>query len=346
MPGDPVLMSHTSVPESDLPASVQRLERPEPLVRATSLAFLRFEKRDFGATAKFLADFGLETVSSSEDELILRGAGSAPCVYVAKRGSKTRFVGMAFVVPDDTDLNRLTKKSGARRLDPSEVPGGAEGIELIDPAGHALWLITNWKPVASRPVRGPFHDQANTPGRTIRVNATIRPPVEAATVMRLGHLVLQTANFPLMAEWYMRHLGLIPTDVQYLADGSPALTFFRLNLGDRQPIITVWCCWPASRKSSSIALMRWSTSMRSVRATSFSVPMDTATCGASAVTYSAASSSITGSIPTACNSSITPTATCSPRITNRATRRSSREAYGPGATMLPPRCAASPRCDC
>jgi hypothetical protein len=35
-----------------------------------------------------------------------------------------------------------------------------------------------------------------------------------------------------MASWYMRHLGLIPTDVQYLEDGSPNLCFFRLDLGD------------------------------------------------------------------------------------------------------------------
>jgi catechol-2,3-dioxygenase len=226
-------MSHVSTPESGLPAGVQRLERPEPLVRETSLAFLRFEKRDLGATAKFMADFGLEAISSSDDELIQRGTGSAPCVYVARRAARTRFVGMAFTVPDDTDLNRLVEQNSGRKLDPTEVPSGANGIELTDPAGNALWLIANWKPVEARPVRGSFHSQANTPDRIVRVNATIRPPVEPATVVRLGHMVLQTANFPLMADWYMRHLGLIPTDVQYLADGSPALTFFRLDLGDQ-----------------------------------------------------------------------------------------------------------------
>ena len=33
-----------------------------------------------------------------------------------------------------------------------------------------------------------------------------------------------------MADWYLRVLGLIPTDVQYLADGSPSLAFCRLDL--------------------------------------------------------------------------------------------------------------------
>ena len=44
--------------------------------------------------------------------------------------------------------------------------------------------------------------------------------------------MLQTADFGAMADWYLRVLGLIPTDVQYLADGSPNLAFCRLNLGD------------------------------------------------------------------------------------------------------------------
>ena len=36
-----------------------------------------------------------------------------------------------------------------------------------------------------------------------------------------------------MADWYLRVLGLIPTDVQYLADGSPNLAFCRLDLGEQ-----------------------------------------------------------------------------------------------------------------
>ena len=35
-----------------------------------------------------------------------------------------------------------------------------------------------------------------------------------------------------MAQWYMRVLGLIPTDVQYLEDGSPTSRSCRLDLGD------------------------------------------------------------------------------------------------------------------
>jgi len=46
-------------------------------------------------------------------------------------------------------------------------------------------------------------------------------------------VVFQTVDFAGMVDWYQRVLGIIPTDVQYLADGSPTLAFCRLNLGDQ-----------------------------------------------------------------------------------------------------------------
>jgi hypothetical protein len=72
----------------------------------------------------------------------------------------------------------------------------------------------------------------NTAHHTPRVNRTVRAPIEPAQVVKLGHFVLQTVDFPRMADWYLRVLGLIPTDVQYLADGSPNLAFCRLDLGN------------------------------------------------------------------------------------------------------------------
>ena len=61
------------------------------------------------------------------------------------------------------------------------------------------------------------------------MNATVRTPIEPAAIGRAGHFVLQTPDFAAMASWYMRHIGIIPTDVQYLSDGSPALTFRPTN---------------------------------------------------------------------------------------------------------------------
>ena len=221
-------LSHT---ESRRPAHVQALVRPAALVRATSLAFLRFESPDLQITERFMLDFGMAPASRHAERLVMRGASTSPCVYVATRGARARYLGAAFTVPDDTDLAMLVRDAGARLLAPAAIPGGGRGVELIDPAGHALWLLVERPPLAPLPLRDPLYAGINTVEHKARVNVTVRAPVEPAAVVRIGHMVLQTTDFPTMSQWYMRHLGLIPTDVQYLADGSPALTFFRLDLG-------------------------------------------------------------------------------------------------------------------
>lgn len=220
-------------PVSQAPGHVKKLVRPTPWQKATQLAFLRFDKKDLKQAERFWNDFGLVTVSRSEDQLVMRGAGTAPAILVANKADTSRFVGSAFVVPSETDFARLERESHARPLAPHLVPGGGRGVELNDPDGNALWLIADWGSVPALPTRPPVHRNMNVLGDIQRVNRTVRSPIEPALVGRLGHVVYQTNNFDVMAEWYMRHIGIIPTDVQYLEDGSPIVTFFRLDLGNR-----------------------------------------------------------------------------------------------------------------
>jgi catechol 2,3-dioxygenase-like lactoylglutathione lyase family enzyme len=228
----PALSTPQAHAESNRPAFVQKLERPAVLAKAASLAFLMFEKPDLTATEEFLADFGMRRVARNADLLMMRGSGSAPCIYLARRGPRSRYVGAAFTVADRATLDVLVAEAGAVRLAEAEIPGGGAGVELVDPAGNRVWLVTGQASLACVPLRAPLHLQANSVDVTTRVNRTIRPPLEPAHIARLGHVVLQTTDFPTMARWYMRHLGIIPTDVQYLADGSPNLAFFRLDLGN------------------------------------------------------------------------------------------------------------------
>lgn len=219
-------------PESALPPHVQALKRPPAMQQASQLAFLMFEKADLVQAERFWVDFGLVTVSRTDHELVMRGAGPEPALLMARRASSSRYVGAAFVVPPDTNFARLHQESGAQALPDKAIPGGGRGVQLTDPDGHEVWLITEWGTVDPLPLREPMSSHMNTLGGTRRVNRTVRTEIAPATVGHLGHVVMQTTDFPTMANWYMRHLGLIPTDVQYLADGSPFLTFFRLNLGN------------------------------------------------------------------------------------------------------------------
>lgn len=225
------LQTSPEYPESEKPAHIQTLARPAALHKASKLAFLRFEKPDLAESERFWHDFGLAPVKWAGDELVMRTAGTSPAALVATKGPKPRFVGAAFEVPSDADFGLLKREHGAKDIPNDKIPGGGRGVELRDPDGNAVWLIADWGKLAPLPTREPIHPNMNTLVRSTRVNATVRAPLETAGVGRLGHFVLQTTDFAVMADWYMRHLGIIPTDVQYLVNGEPLLAFFRLNLG-------------------------------------------------------------------------------------------------------------------
>jgi catechol 2,3-dioxygenase-like lactoylglutathione lyase family enzyme len=221
------------VPESRLPPGVHRLPRPQAVGRAVELAFLRWEKRDLAPTERFWRDFGMHVVSRKGDRLVARGTGTSACIAIATRGSQNRFIGPAFRMADETNLERYARDFGAKRLAPEVIPGGGQGVELTDPSGRSLWLLQGQSRLEALSTRAPLVADMNSATHAQRVNRTMRPPIEPAQIVRLGHLVLQTVDFDGMVNWYQRVLGIIPTDVQYLADGSPTLAFCRLNLGDQ-----------------------------------------------------------------------------------------------------------------
>jgi hypothetical protein len=221
-----------TIPASRLPAHIERLPRPPSTGRAVSLGFLRWEKRSLVATARFWADFGLTIVSATPERVVARGSGASPCLAVATRGAADRFVGPAFVMSADTELAACERAFGGKWIDAAQLPAGGRGIEVLDPSGRPVWLLQDQDAAAPLPNRAPLHPLTNSAAHAPRVNATVRAPIEPARVVKLGHLVLQTVDFRRMADWYLRVLGLIPTDVQFLADGSPALAFLRLDLRD------------------------------------------------------------------------------------------------------------------
>lgn len=217
--------------QSQLARHIQPLVCPTPMGRAVELAFLMWEKKSLLPTEIFLRDFGLHTVSLTDSTLIARGTGSAPAIYIANKGTQDRFVGAAFVMSQDTDLDHYKREMAATDLDPADIPGGGRGVELTDPAGRKVWLIQGQSRVQALPARTSVTHLSNSPGTHARINRPLRTAIEPAQVVRLGHFVLQTVDFMGLAQWYIAVLGLIPSDVQYLADGSPNLAFCRLNLG-------------------------------------------------------------------------------------------------------------------
>jgi catechol 2,3-dioxygenase-like lactoylglutathione lyase family enzyme len=210
--------------------TAQPARHPNPTVKAASLAYVIFERPDLEEAERFLVDFGFSVAHRTDEALYLRGTASAPYCYRVHRAAKPRFVGTGFTVGSREDLEKVARLPGVGSIERVTHPGGGERVVLQDPEGYVVEVICGQTPAAELPRRDTL--ALNLAGELRRVNATQRPPEQAPEVIRLGHCVLELANYQATSAWYTQHLGLIPSDVQVLPDGSPSVTFFRLDRGD------------------------------------------------------------------------------------------------------------------
>ncbi|MFM0317598.1 VOC family protein [Paraburkholderia nemoris] len=211
--------------------TAQPARHPDPTTKASALAYLIFDRPDLGKAEQFLNDFGLQTVSRGEAQLLLRGTGVSHFCYVVQKAPKSRFVGFGLQVDNRADLDALAKLPGASEAERSSLPGGGYIVRLTDPSGFrvdAIWGQAAASTLSHRPPL-PF----NSVDAAVRINGAQRPPECAPEVIRLGHVVLELADYQETCAWYTRHFGFIPSDVQVLPDGSPVVAFMRLDLGDK-----------------------------------------------------------------------------------------------------------------
>ncbi|MCT9629229.1 VOC family protein [Pseudomonas aeruginosa] len=211
-------------------ATAQPTRHAQPTVKAQALAHLIFERPDLDTAERFLGDFGLRLARRDSDCLYLRGTGPAPYCYRVTQADKPRFVGFGLSLASRADLERVAALPGASAIEALNTPGGGECVRLADPSGFLVEAIHGQQPVEALPHRPalPFNQVDEQP----RINATQRPPIEPPEIIRLGHVVLEVADYQATCAWYTQHFGFIPSDVQVLPDGSPVVTFMRLNLGD------------------------------------------------------------------------------------------------------------------
>jgi catechol 2,3-dioxygenase-like lactoylglutathione lyase family enzyme len=208
------------------PASVTAIRRPEPLLRARALAWLRFERPDLDRQRAFLDDFGLPVVHQDAEQLFAAGSDGAPYCYHAVRGAKARFLGIGLELESAGDLAIAAQFGGAQPVAAVTGPGGGQFVRVINPDGIAVDFVHG---------RSKAEPQSATPAAPFpatRANAPARPPLEPSGVIGLGHVVLQCTDFDATLQWWMRHTGIIVSDAQVLADGSVNLAFCRLDRGD------------------------------------------------------------------------------------------------------------------
>jgi catechol 2,3-dioxygenase-like lactoylglutathione lyase family enzyme len=212
--------------------TAQPARHPDPTVKACRLAYLVWERPDLQRVEDFLCAFGLRVAHRTPGTLYLRGTAAAPYCYVVHRAPRARFVGFALELGSRDDLERIVRTvPGAGPVESLEGPGGGEVVRLLDPSGFRVDAVHGQQAFAGLPQRDPIA-QFNTAAASPRINDTQRVPEGAPAVVKLGHVVLELAAFQATCAWYTRHFGLIPSDVQVLPDGTPAVAFLRLDRGE------------------------------------------------------------------------------------------------------------------
>lgn len=201
-----------------------------PAIKVADLAWLEFAKPDLARAELFAHAFGFATALRTDTELQLRGTDpGAPCVIIRRGG--TRFTGMAFTAAEDADLLRLADAAGSRvRPLPESIGGSA--VDLVDPGGLPVRVVSGTHPLAPLPAQSPH--VLNVGHGIDRANATQRPPRVPASVQRLGHVVLQSAKYRAALDWYLDTLGMIVSDFQYFAgqrQRGPTMSFIRCDRG-------------------------------------------------------------------------------------------------------------------
>jgi Glyoxalase/Bleomycin resistance protein/Dioxygenase superfamily len=215
--------------------SARRGEHPgrsrNPVIKVRDIAWLEFEKPDLLRAEAFATAFGFATVARTSGELQLRGTDAgAPCLIV-RRGPRSRFAGVAFAANDEVDVLRLAEATGAPTRALPERIGGLS-VDLIDPSGVPVHVIAGTHDLAPLPSQTPL--VVNVGHDLLRTNATQRPPRVAASVQRLGHVVLQSTKYGEALNWYLDNLGMIVSDFQFFPgqrDRGPTMSFIRCDRG-------------------------------------------------------------------------------------------------------------------
>ena len=188
-------------------------------------------KTDLARAEAFAAAFGFTTALRTQDELHLRGTDpGAPCVLI-RRGPRSRFVGPAFVAAEQSDLLRLADATGGTVRPLPETLGGV-AVELVDPSGLALRVVSGTHQLEALPAQQPH--VFNFGHEVVRANTTQRPPRVPTRVQRLGHVVVQTPKYLEALNWYLDHLGMIVSDFCFYPgqrERGPIMSFIRCDRG-------------------------------------------------------------------------------------------------------------------
>lgn len=192
------------------------------MIQVRDIAYVRYQLPDLGKQADFLADFGMHAHVHTEDALQMSAYSGGYPAYVAQRG-ENRALGMGFAVTSRSALEEAAALFG-QTVRANEELGAGEVVTIADPDGFRIDLLFGGETIDARACRAPL--ELNNAGRRVRVGQTNRLEEGPSHVMRLGHVVLKTINFPAMLAFYQDVLGFRTSDSYYAGEPSSTVAAF------------------------------------------------------------------------------------------------------------------------
>jgi hypothetical protein len=202
----------------------------DPVVKVHDLALIEFAGPDADKAWTFFSDFGLSGSRDNDGNLLFSAEAGAPVCLVYRPAKQAAFIGPTFAVRTAEELNALHRSAGASEPAPLSLPGQPVGVSLTDPNGVEVKVAVfdDWRTLPDCGAPEP----TNRGCERQRINSPVRPGRTPSRVLRLGHMVLGTPEWEPTARFYIDTFGLIPSDVQALPDGRPAIAFLRCDRGD------------------------------------------------------------------------------------------------------------------
>jgi catechol 2,3-dioxygenase-like lactoylglutathione lyase family enzyme len=198
------------------------------IIKIADVSHVRFTAPDLGEMQVFLEQFGMTPVSSTDGVLYVRGAGTAPFLHATAKG-EPGFAALGLRADSVEDLDRLAEAEGAA-VEELHAPGGGKVVRLRDPDGRLVEVVAGQTVAEPLPLEP--ESTRNTASSHPRVRQAVRLRTGPASVVRLGHCVLEVSDFRALEAWYKSRFGLITSDEIEMAPGTAMGAFLRCDRGD------------------------------------------------------------------------------------------------------------------
>jgi len=198
------------------------------IIKIADISHVRFTAPDLRRMEEFLVQFGLTPTLWPDGALYARGAGAAPFLHATALG-EPGFAALGLRAESLADLEALARAESAS-IEELDAPGAGKVVRLRDPDGHLVEVVAGQTPASPYPLQA--ENPRNSAAAHPRVHKAVQLRPGPATVVRLGHCVLEVSDFRRAEAWYKSRFGFITSDEIEAVPGTAIGAFMRCDRGD------------------------------------------------------------------------------------------------------------------